>query len=234
MKRKSKIFILLFFLSIFLMSFVWDGTNYEKKARSYSKGDFNILVIPKGSMRFGVSKKKPVNSDFYINSNFFSKSNRPIGLVVIKGKRINNRVAGGGYFYVKNGIPYVKAKSCPSGVEYSSQTILWGIDNGIKNKRLFRTRNGQERVYRTIMGENSKGEIMVISSNRTGLVTIKEIVDFAYNEGMVEGILLDGGSSVDYKFNDGNRKTILQSVPFGLKSILDIGEPTTYIYGNFN
>lgn len=216
------------------MSFIGNNKRSEKRSRAYSDGNFNVFVIPKGSMKFGVSKKKPVNSDFYINSNFFTKGNRPIGLVVINGKKTSNRVKGGGYFYVKNGTPYVRSKSCPPEVDHSSQTILWGIDNGVKNKRLFRTRNGQENVYRTIMGENKKGEIMIVSSNRTGLVTIKEIVDFAYSEGMVEGILLDGGSSVDYKFNDGNKKLILQAVPSGIKSILDIKEPTTYIYGNFN
>jgi hypothetical protein len=79
------------------------------------------------------------------------------------------------------------------------------------------------------MGENAEGQIVVVSSNRLGLVTIKEIVDYAASIGMVEGILLDGGSSVDYKFDD----EVFQSVPDIVKSAMDIDQPTTYIYGNF-
>ena len=190
------------------------------------------MIVDKHAMSFGVSKTKPKNADFYTNSNFFSKSNYPIGLVVIKGKTISRKVKGGGYFYIKNGLPYVRARSCVNKPEFSSQSILWAIDNGIKNKKLFNNSNGKKKVYRTIIGENSTGDIMVISSTRLGLVSIKEIVDFAVNKGMTEGILLDGGSSVDYKFSDGNNKLCLNSVPHGLKPFLDIDEPTTYIYGN--
>ena len=207
-------------------------TKPTKSIRVYSEANFNIMIIGKHAMSFGVSKRKPQNADFYTNSNFFSKKNNPIGLVVIKGKTISRKVKGGGYFYVKNGLPYVKAKSCINKPEYSSQSILWAIDNGIKNKKLFYNENGQMKVYRTIIGENSNGDIIVISSTRLGWVSIKEIVDFAENKGMIEGILLDGGSSVDYKFSDGNKTLSLNSVPDGLKALLDISEPTTYIYGN--
>jgi hypothetical protein len=211
-----------------------EGQVKSKGIKVKSGHHFNVMVVNKEAMKFGVSTRKPKNCDFYINSNFFTKGNDPIGSVVINGKKISNKVKGGGYFYVKNGKPFVKAKSCPGKVEHSSQSILWAIDNGVKNKRLFKTASGNDEVYRTIIGENSKGDIMIISSTRIGLVSIKEIVDFAEEQGMVEGILLDGGSSVDYKMNDGKNEITLKSVPSGFKSLLDISEPTTYIYGNFN
>lgn len=211
-----------------------NGQGKSKGAKVKSGNTFNVMIVNKESMKFGVSSKKPKNCDFYINSNFFTKENNPIGSVIVNGKKISNRVKGGGYFYVKNGKPYIKAKSCPGKVEHSSQSILWAIDNGVKNKRLFKTASGKEEVYRTIIGENSNGDIMIISSARMGFVSIKEIVDFAEEQGMVEGILLDGGSSVDYKMNDGKNEVSLKSVPSGFKSLLDISEPTTYIYGNFN
>jgi len=213
-------------------SFIDRVTKSAQKISVYSEADYNIMIVDKHSMNFGVSKKKPKNADFYTNSNFFSKNNTPIGLVIIKGKNISRKVKSGGYFYVKNGLPYVRAKTCINKPEYSSQSILWAIDDGMKNKKLFNSTNGQKKAYRTIIGENSNGDIMVISSTRFGLVSIKEIVDFAENKGMTEGILLDGGSSVDYKFSDGNKILSLNSVPHGLKPFLDINEPTTYIYGN--
>lgn len=195
--------------------------------------DFNVLVLKKDEMDFGVSNTKPTDADFYVNSNFFTKSNEAIGLVVINRLRESKRKSGGGYFYVVNGKPHVSSGFCPSMTDYASQSILWGINNGIKNESLFNTKHGNESVYRTIIGENNEGDIMVISSNRLGLVTIKEIVEFAENKGMVEGILLDGGSSVDYKFSDDSDEIVFQSVPDIVKSAMNINQPTTYIYGNF-
>ena len=84
------------------------------------------------------------------------------------------------------------------------------------------------------MGQTKDGDIIIVSSNRMGLVTIEEIVKFSIKFNIVDGILLDGGTSVDYKFKDNTQTISFMSVPLGLKSPLDIKEPTTYIYGNFN
>lgn len=195
--------------------------------------DFNVLILKKDEMNFGVSNKKPENADFYINSNFFTKSNNPIGLVVIDRLRHSDRKIGGGYFYVVNGIPHVSSKYCPKMTEYASQSILWAIDNGVKNEGLFNTKHANKNVYRTVMGQNKDGDIIVVSSNRLGFVTIKEIVDYSESIGMVEGILLDGGTSVDYKFSDDSNEIEFQSIPDVIKSSMDIDQPTTYIYGNF-
>jgi hypothetical protein len=62
---------------------------------------------------------------------------------------------------------------------------------------------------------------------------MKEIIDYAQNMGMVEGILLDGGTSVDYKFSDDTNEVVFQSVPDAGKTLMNIDQPTTYIYGNF-
>ena len=185
-------------------------------------------------MSFGVSEKVPTDSDFYINSNFFTSDANPLGLVVIDGKQKSNRTKGGGYFYVKDGKPYVKSKNSPKITEFSSQTILWGIDNGVLNKNLIKKQHAKLKRYRTLMGQTKSGDIIIISSNLVGLVTISEILDFSSKFGIVDGILLDGGTSVDYKFTDSKSIKTFKSVPLGLKKVFNIDEPTTYIYGNFN
>ena len=195
--------------------------------------NFNVLTIKKGEMMFGVSNKKPENTDFYINSNFFTKTNNPIGLVVIDRLRYSNRKTGGGYFYVVNGIPHISAKYCPKMTEYASQSILWVIDDGVENKSLYDTKHGNKNVYRTVMGQNKDGDIIVVSSSRLGFVTIKDIVSYSKSIGMVEGILLDGGTSVDYKFSDDTNEIEFQSIPDIVKLNMAIDQPTTYIYGNF-
>lgn len=232
MKRIGKIILVsVFGIMLLNMTLVSKCDGVERVTKVSSLTDFNVIRINKDEMTFGVSETKPENADFYINSNFFDKS--AIGLVVINGLRYSDRHRGGGFFYVVNGQPHISSGFCPKMTEYASQTILWGIDNGIKNESLFNTRHGKEPEYRTIMGENAEGQIIVVSSNRLGLVTIKEIVDYASSIGMVEGILLDGGSSVDYKFNDGLTEEVFQSVPDIVKSSMNIHQPTTYIYGNF-
>ena len=196
------------------------------------ESDYNVIVMDKKDMKFGVSEGKPDSADFYINSNFFENEG-PIGLVVVDGIRQNDRTERGGYFYVKNGVPYVRAKFCPKMTEFASQTILWAIDNGQVNEGLLKTSHAKLKRHRTIMGENAQGQIMVISSNSfLSLVTIEEIINFAKEKGMVEGILLDGGTSVDYKCTNGKDGVEFSSVPENLKPALGITKPFTYIYGN--
>ena len=209
-------------------------TNEPNNITIIEEGDYNVIVMNKEAMKFGVSEGKPENADFYINSNFF-KNEGPIGLVVVDGIRKNNRVKGGGYFYVKKGIPYVKAKSCPKMTEYASQTILWAIDNGRVNEGLLKKSHAKLERHRTIMGENDQGQIMIISSSSyLSIMTIEEIINFAIKKGMVEGVLLDGGTSVDYKCTNGVESVDFSSVPEKLKPTLGITKPFTYIYGNLN
>ena len=194
--------------------------------------DYNVIIMDKKDMKFGVSESKPENSDFYINSNFFSNKG-PIGLVVVDGVTLNKRTKSGGFFYVKNGVPYVRSRFCPKKTEYASQTILWAIDDGQVNEGLLKKSHSKLERYRTIIGENAQGQIMVISSSYfLSLVTIEEIVNFAKEKGMVEGILLDGGTSVDYKCTNGKDSVGFSSVHDKLKPSLGITKPFTYIYGN--
>ena len=234
MKKLLKISLLL--VSVIFLSFTSfksRDNKTEHKVQITNESNFNILIVNKNHMKFGVSTKKPTKCDFYTNSNFFTNKSA-IGLVVVNGKKINSKTIGGGYFYVTNGIAHVSAKKCPKNVDFASQTILLGIDNGVKNKKLVKSSHGKLKRYRTIIGENNNGEIMIISSDRLGLVTIKEIINFAYNKGMNEGILLDGGSSVDYKFSDYKNSVCFESIPSDLKYFFKIKKPTTYIYGNLN
>lgn len=208
----------------------WTKEVSNTKVSNYLQ--YNVVNIEKDVMNFGVSETRPVDSDFYINSNFFS-DNATIGLVVINGKQRSSRVKGGGFFYVLNDLPHVSPLKCPSRTKFASQTILWGISNGDINHSLIKSKHAKQKRYRTLMGQNKDGNIIVISSNRIGFVTIKEILEFSLTLNVVDGILLDGGTSVDYKFSNDNGITTFSSVPHSLKNFLEIKHPTTYIYGNF-
>jgi hypothetical protein len=192
---------------------------------------FNVFEFNPKKMKMGVSLKKPQKADFYLNSNFFNK--KPIGLVVIKGKRSQSRVKGGGYFYVKDGIPNVKVKDCPKRTEYASQTILWGIDNGQVNQGLIQEKHAKTKEFRSIIGLKKDGNFLLVASNENTQVTIKEITNYALELGMYEGILFDGGSSLDYKMTTDKDTEICQPISSLMKRLGDKKEPPVYIYGNF-
>ena len=190
---------------------------------------YNIFEFDPKTMKMGVSLSKPEQADFYLNSNFFS--DQPIGLVVVKGKRTATRINGGGYFYVLDGIPHIAVKSCPKITEYASQTMLWGIDDGQLNTALFEKKHARKKEFRTIFGSKKDGRLLLVATNASSMVSIKEITTYALQIGMVEGILFDGGSSVDYKMVSPTEKVVCQVVPSILKKVAQIHEPMVYIYG---
>tara|TARA_R100000900_G_scaffold67223_3_gene53653 strand:+ start:3548 stop:4348 length:801 start_codon:yes stop_codon:yes gene_type:complete len=196
-------------------------------------GSLKVFVIPKNKMKFGVSTEKPTDKDFFLNSNFFGEQD-PIGLVVIDKKRRSSRVRGGGYFYVKNGTPHVQAYSSPPLTEHNSQTLLVGINNGKANRNIMKAESAKKKNYRSLVGEDSSGNIViVVSSSRLGLVTIEDIVSIGLDFNIQDGILFDGGPSVDYKMRDGFYKHSFKAMSGLTKKSLDIDEPMVYIYGDF-
>ena len=194
----------------------------------HTNNNFNIFIFDPKKVRFGVSNFRPTDKKFYMNSNFFNKV--AIGLVVIDGVKKSSRVRGGGYLYVVDGKVDVKRGSCPTYTDYASQTILWGIDNGTINKSLIRQPHAKKLTYRNIVGKNKDGLIIFVVSKFGGIVTIEEVIKEGINQGMVEGIIFDGGSSVEYKFDDGKHQRSFMSLSDPGKKLLGIDRPTTYIY----
>ena len=196
----------------------------------YTNNNFDIFVFNPKKVSFGVATSRPSNKKFYMNSNFFNKT--AIGLVVENKIKKSNKVPGGGYFYTSNGVANVQRGICPKKTEYASQTILWGISNSKINKSLIRQPHAKILTYRNIVGKNKRGEIIFVISNLGGIVTIEDIIQEGLNQGMIEGVLFDGGSSVEYKFDDGNYSRYFTSMSDLCKSIIKIDKPKTYIYVN--
>lgn len=223
----------LFIFSILMFSGP-KGNKKKGKTKISKENSFIIYHIDKNEMNFGVSMGKPAGKDFYINSNFFDKSGDPIGLVIIKGERKSERIKNkGGFFYVKNGEAKISSISCPPKTEFSSQTILWAIDDGKINRDLLEAGHGKEEAYRSLIGEDKDGNIIIIASERSGLVTIGEIIDYAVSIGIVEGILLDGGTSVEYKFTDSKSVKEFKALPGFLQGFFEKNNPPVYIWGDF-
>ena len=203
-------------------------TDYEnEKVTIKSNDNFKVFVFDK-DCDFSVVNGTPNNCEFYMNTNFFDVDNNPIGLVVVDGTRYSDRTIGGGFFYVKDGNPVV-SRNCPSYTDYSTQTILWGISNGQINKRLINMKHAKEETYRNVVGQNKKGEIITVTSTFGSMVTIEEILNVGKQFGMVNAVLFDGGTSLDYKFDNGDYRAKFKSLPNWVGFISGYGNPTTYL-----
>jgi hypothetical protein len=193
-------------------------------------GTMNFLKVPKGSVNFSVSRKRPTSSDIYINSNFFDRRG-PIGELVISRKRVSSRVRGGGYFFVRGGNPGVSAYVPPKNPDHSTQSILVAINDGKPNSTLFRRAHAREATYRSLVGTDAAGALHIIVSGRGCNVTIADIVSIGRSKGIKEAILPDAGSSVDYRLSDGSSSVSMKAVPGLVKSVIKIEEPKSYIVG---
>ncbi len=63
---------------------IFDGSDKSINTKIVKEGKFDVYRIDNNEMSFGVSMTKPKKSEFFINSNFFSPSGDPIGLVVME------------------------------------------------------------------------------------------------------------------------------------------------------
>ena len=156
-----------------------------------------------------------------------------IGGLVINVKKENTQLNKGGSFVFKNGKPYIvfnKVKKC----DYLSQSIVWVIKNTNLNTRMLSQRHANEKVMRLLMGKNTNGEIVLIHSNPLVLVTMSDIVEYAKSQGIVDGIILDSGSSVDLSLGTKDYSHSIKALPSFVKKKINIHEPVVYIAGNFN
>ena len=207
------------------------GKEYEGRAVSaYRNNNFNIYVFDADAARFGVSSKRPAGKRFYMNANFFTPSADPIGLLIENGRKRSDATPGGGCFYVVGGRADLRRGACPPNATHASQTLLWAIDDGKVNSSLMTARHARVLTYRNLVGKNRSGDIVIIASRFGGIVSASDVIDQGLRQGVVEGLLFDGGTSVEYAFDDGRYSSSFRSLTDLSKSILGIDRPVSYIY----
>ena len=231
MKKKIIYLFLVLFLGYSFKNLFYDV--YDSEVISVNSNlKYHTITFKEGKTSFEVTKNKE-NYDFFVNSNFFTKRKEVIGGLVINGKKENTQLNKGGSFVVKNGKPYIvfnKVKKC----DYLSQSIVWVIKNTNLNTRMLSQRHANEKVMRLLMGKNTNGEIVLIHSNPLVLVTMSDIVEYAKSQGIVDGIILDSGSSVDLSLGTKDYSHSIKALPSFIKKKINIHEPVVYIAGNFN
>lgn len=235
--KKTLVFTALIVSIFFLFSFYKKIKNEKVEIKKIvlnkvnsSKVTFNLIKIKSGCMRYAVTNNVPDKNDFYINANFFLPDGNPIGEVIVDNKKLHKKVKGGSFFYTINGEPNISFNNHPKKVNYCCQSILTGIKSGKLCKNLDKNKS---KSYRTIIGFDKDKNLIIIFSDVFSFITVKEICNIALDNHMINGILLDGGSSINIKVNIGNNIFTYQSMPTFIKQIKNIHQPPVYIIGDF-
>jgi hypothetical protein len=193
-----------------------------------------IIKIFKSKMKYNVVTNNEEKYNFYINSNFFTK-NYPIGEVKSYGKLLYKSYSQqGGYFSGINDKFHISVKKENKKTEYSSQTHLVGILNGKLNKKIFNTGFGRMKAYRILLGNDIDGNLIIIHSDFFSKLNLEELCKFGKKEGVLNGLIYDGGSSIEVGIKDGSYTHSFHTVPGVIKNILNIHKPFVYIVGDFN
>jgi hypothetical protein len=196
-----------------------------------NNGEIFIIKIIKNKMNYKVNTNNGGDVDFYLNSNFFEPTT-PIGEVIVNGKVVNNKVKRGGYFTTNGGAPTISLYNRPKSL-YSTQTRYITIKNGTINESMLISRLSKWKTYRTLLGEDKDGNLILIHSGINGLLSVEDITMIGESEGMINSLMFDGGSSIEVLLKDGTFKHKYHSVSDIEKKIFKIHKPFVYITGVF-
>jgi hypothetical protein len=196
-----------------------------------NNGEIFIIKIFKNKMNYKVNTNNGGDVDFYLNSNFFGPTS-PIGEVIVNGKVVNNKVKRGGYFTSNGGGPTISLYNRPNSL-YSTQTKYITIKNGTLNESMFISRLSKWKTYRTLLGEDKNGNLILIHSGINGLLSVEDITIIGKSESMINSLMFDGGSSIEVLLKDGTFKHKYHSVSDIEKKIFKIHKPFVYITGVF-
>jgi hypothetical protein len=220
--------LLLFALHYFFGSGHGDFSNkYFSVETNYRRG-LTIIRLNKDAFAYSVDNSDH-KADFYMNANFFDTLGNPIGLVKINGKIINSKVDGGGFFHADSkGNPNIN----PYQANYTNsvQTKYYGIMNGkIKDHK---GKLDSSKFYRSLLGINDNGDIVIIHTTRWGIISMNEISEYGKKKGLKNALIFDGGTSIDIGIKTPEKNYSFKSTANWLKPLLGIQKPKVYIVGN--
>lgn len=213
--------------------------DFEIKTIDVSKfvttsGNVTILTIKKGTMSYKVTNREHRNFDFYINANYFDIRDIPVGEVKINNKNITRKNKGGGFFTTDGKNPKFYFGNRPKDVKYSSQTHTPVINKGLINKELINRKWTKSRLPRLILGETKSGDIIVLHTRDNCKLSIYELTFIAQKFGVYNGLMFDGGSSIEVGLKSNYVNYHYQIVSDISRKIFNVPTPKVFIVGSFN
>lgn len=197
--------------------------------------NFSVAYYKSGSTADNNIKDSTI---FSINSSFYDSNFNPKGLITVRGKEYGKISVSSGHFKVING----RAKAGPTSifnpnasVDYSCQShpsvmkngVIWDyIMNESKNEKYWKAKK-----YRSLVGQNQKGNVCFLISGNGGLLSIKEITLIAKSSNIVTATCLDAGSALQYALNDEGYKLSFSSMNNKLSLGRSFDKVTSRIFG---
>lgn len=197
-------------------------------------GVVNMIKLTKNSLSYKVTNKNHRNYDFYINSNYFTIDNIPVGEVKINGKVVKHKNKNGGFFTSNGKSPSFYFKKRPNRVLYSSQTHTPIIRNGVPNYKIFNQKWARYKLPRLIIGENKNKDIIVLHTIDNTRCSVKDFYNIAKSQGLVNALMFDGGASIEVGVSYKNVNYNYQIVSDLNRKIGNVPTPSVFIVGNFN
>lgn len=197
-------------------------------------GVVNMIKLTKNSLSYKVTNKNHRNYDFYINANYFTIDNTPVGEVKINGKVVKHKNKNGGFFTSNGKSPSFYFKKRPNRVLYSSQTHTPIIRNGVPNYRIFNQKWARYKLPRLIIGENKNKDIIVLHTIDNTKCSVKDFYNIAKSQGLVNALMFDGGASIEVGVSYKNVNYNYQIVSDLKRKIGNVPTPSVFIVGNFN
>lgn len=198
-----------------------------------TKGLVTLIKINKNKLSYKVVNNNHRDYGFYINANYFTKENNPIGDVVIDGKQVSKKINGGGFFTTKNGNPKFYFNNRPNNIDCSSQTHTVLIRNGKSNNRISNQTWAKRILPRLVLGEDSFGNIIVIHSNFNGGMTVANCIKICKENNLHNALMFDGGASVEIGVKCGDINYNFQQVSDLIRKTNNVPTPSVFIVGNF-
>lgn len=197
-------------------------------------GYVNMIKLTKNSLSYKVTNNGHRNYNFYMNANYFTIDNTPVGEVKINGKTVQRKNKNGGYFTSDGKSPSFYFKKRPNGVLYSSQTHTPIIINGKPNYTIFNKKWAKYKLPRLIIGENKNKDIIVLHTIDDTRCSVNDFYRIAKNQGLVNALMFDGGASIEVGVNYKNIEYKYQIVSDVERKLGNVPTPSVFIVGNFN
>jgi exopolysaccharide biosynthesis protein len=197
-------------------------------------GVVNMIKLTKNSLSYKVTNKNHRNYDFYINANYFTIDNIPVGEVKINGKVVKHKNKNGGFFTSNGKSPSFYFTERPNNVLYSSQTHTPIIMNGKPNYKIFNKKWAKYKLPRLLIGENKNKDIIVLHTINNTKCSVKDFYNIAKSQGLVNALMFDGGASIEVGVSNQNVNYNYQIVSDIERKIGNVPTPSVFIVGNFN
>jgi hypothetical protein len=154
--------------------------------------------------------KEKANADFVLNTSFYSVENEGLNEIVIDNVKYGGvSTSASGFFKVIDGKPYAGPRSIfltkKGAATHSCQAFPSVMKEGVVFNYLETLKaSWRYKTYRNLIGTKANGNLVCIVSNEGGLVSVNEISQIAKHYGVVNATLFDGGSALQYSFDDGD------------------------------